>query len=161
MAMKNYLRDHKDQLAKIVDQAIRQTFKVYFKLEVDIGSINSVDAMRDDVVCRTNIHDGGTRGVIFLAIERHMLIDLAKDIYPPDMASKPEAYEACATEIANIVCSRIKTYLNEQGYDFDMDIPLVSQEKEKFPHDVEVVFSVKEDNLVVDIGMEYSEKEFL
>ena len=51
----------------------------------------------------------------------------ASNFYPGDEAVKASVREDIACAVANIVGSKVKTYLNKQGYDFEMTIPFVAE----------------------------------
>jgi CheY-specific phosphatase CheX len=147
------LKDHKSQVMDVVDDAIRKTFKIYFDLDVDVEKIRSFDFLKASITCKTTIHDSGLKGMVFISIEESMLEELARKVYPPQTVLNAETLESCALEITNIVCSRIKTYFNESGYNFDMDLPSVVKDKDIVDDDIEMIFSVKEERMIIDIGM--------
>lgn len=154
--MNTYLREHKAKITAIVNEAICETFRVYFKLEVNVEKIRAFETLDDGVTCKTEVFDKDAKGAIFLSIERKMLLDMANAVYPPEIAESREALESCAMEITNIVCARLKSYFNEHGYNFEMGIPEIVNNHDGLLNDIEIVFSVKEKKMIVDIGMQKS-----
>ena len=74
------------------------------------------------------------------------------------MAKTDQAIHSCINEITNIVCTRVKGYFADLGYDLSMEIPSVVADQEKRRDDIEILFSVEENKLVIDIGMQKDKK---
>lgn len=147
------LRDHSDRLKLVVEEAIRKTFSLYFGIDVDIEGRDLFVPVHDGVLCRTRMYDArGAWGVIFIEMERAILRQMSEAVYPKGQVLSDDMVEACAVEITNIVCTRVKTYFNETGYDLSMDIPSVAEAGETLSDDIKFIFSVKNDKLVIDIG---------
>lgn len=152
--MTSRIKQYETQLGEIVNKSLTDTFVNYFKISINKETLKPGSQFDDLVTTQTYIHDVNLSGLIFISIERKMLVQLAAAVFPPDMAVTDPAIESCLTDISNIVCSRIKTYFNEIGYDMVMDIPSVTMRREKRLDNIQILFSVREDKLVVDIGFE-------
>lgn len=149
----SYLRENRAELTNLVNDAIRETFRLYFDIDVNIDKVFSFKPIRDAVICRTEIDDNNSNAAILISIEKEMLIELAAKIYGEAAAKEQASYESCAMEITNIVCSRIKTFFNDHGHNFGMHLPHIVTNIEDHSNDLELLFSVREDKMTVDIGM--------
>lgn len=150
--MKYALKQHEDKIAQIVNRTLGDTFSHYFKTDINQERLRPGSQLNDLVTAQTYIHDKTASGLIFISIERNMLQRLSTAVFPPEMALSEAAIESCLTEISNIVCNRIKTYFNDNGYDMVMDIPTVTRESQNQIDNIQILFSVREDKLMVDIG---------
>ena len=146
------LKSHEDKITQIVSETLRDTFKTYF--DIDIGKFQNQDQtgnLADGVVCKTVFKNGTASGAVFVSFEKPFLQIVSGMIYPPEAANTQESFHSCASEIANIVSNRVKTYLNDQGYSLKMGIPSIEETAEEDDDDINISFSVKEKKLFVDI----------
>lgn len=143
---------HKEQIQGIVSDTLQLTFKNYFNIDIYKGGTQDVKNFKDGVYCETLITDPENSAVVLISFEKPFLEELAKIVYPPSEAKAAESIEACAKEIANIVTARVKTYLNESGYNLTIGIPSVVDNSTLSIEDVKVSFFIKDSRLFVDIG---------
>ncbi len=146
------LKAHESEITAIVSKTLRDTFKTYF--DIDLGDFANQDTagnIPDGVVCKTEFKNGTASGAVFVSFEKPFLKIVSEMIYPPEAANTQESFQSCATEIANIVSNRVKTYLNEQGYSLKMGIPSIEPTTDKDDDDINISFSVREKKLFVDI----------
>ena len=71
------------------------------------------------------------------------------------------AAQSCINEITNIVTARVKTYLNEHGFDFGMGLPEVVNSRETKQDNLEMFFRTQDNRLAIDIGMEEERSGYL
>ncbi len=146
------LKAHEDEITGIVSETLRETFKTYFNIELgDYANKNSAGDIADGVVCKTIFKNGTASGAVFVSFEKPFLQIVSGMIYPPEAANATESFHSCASEIANIVSNRVKTYLNDQGYSLKMGIPSIEESADETDDDINISFSVKEKKLFVDI----------
>lgn len=61
------------------------------------------------------------------SFDDQLLSMTAANFYPGDEAAKPSVREDIACAVANIVGSKVRTFLNKHGYNFEMTIPFVAE----------------------------------
>ena len=74
----------------------------------------------------------------------HHLVDGA---YGGDSSQNSDSYKDAACEIANIVCCRVKSVLNEHGYSLSMDLPYSVEKDGKninYKDSINMYFSVND-----------------
>lgn len=153
------LQDHEEEIGRIVTDVIKETFKSYFSINVTPADLATAMTQREDlVICEAVMHEDEAEGALYLSFDREALIRLAKIVYPPDVAQNREAFESCATEIANIVTIRVKNYLNDQGYNLKMDIPAIADMPANLTKSIHFLFSVEDKDLLVDVTFEDRKK---
>ncbi len=143
---------HKEKIQEIVSDTLQITFKTYFNIDIyKAGNINSKN-LKEGIYCETIIRDSENNAVVLISFEKPFLQELANIVYAPNEAGNVESVEACAKEISNIVTARVKTYLNESGYNLTLGIPAIVNTSELLTEDVKVSFFIQDSRLFVDIG---------
>lgn len=75
------------------------------------------------------LEEGAAAGADFcFSFDQDLLEKAASGFYPGDQLQNPQIFEDIACAISNIVGSRIKTWLNDNGYDLSMGLPFVEHE---------------------------------
>lgn len=151
-ALEKTLLAHKEKIQEIVSDTLQITFKNYFNIDIYKSGIYAGKNLKDGIFCETHIADPANEAVVLISFEKPFLQELAKMVYPPAEADKSASMESCAKEIANIVTARVKTYLNESGYDLKIGIPSIVNTTELSTEDVKVSFFIEQSRLYVDIG---------
>lgn len=152
--MSNNLEEHKKKILSIVKETIKETFLSYFNLTCEeIEQLRSQEPDAEKITCETKIQNTTSECIVSVTIEENILEKISQIIYPPDQAKTQEAYESCVLEIANIVGMRVKTYLNECGFDLTASIPKVSNTFKSEYDDIYISFNIEEKHLHVDIKL--------
>ena len=115
----------KKELTDIIVEHVLKTFQTMFGVNV-IRTLNSnISFNEDDLVSMVALHQNGTDIIIRFAFPRNLISPLLTKIYDPVMAMHESVVEDAACEIANIVCSGLKSTLNQNGYQLEMQIPKI------------------------------------
>ena len=125
MKLQEMNQDVKLELKRHIVEQVEKTFVVLFNVKV-----KQLDDIRkkfndDDLVTRVSMHQEGIEAILRFAFPRQLLKPLLLKIYPPELARHESIFEDAACEITNIVCSSLKTFLNENDYTFSMEIPKI------------------------------------
>ena len=152
--MDNDLEEHKTKILSIVKETVRETFLSYFNLTCEeVEKLRAEEPNAEKITCETKIHNTKSECVVAVTIEENILEKISQIVYPPDIAKTKQAYESCVLEVANIVGMKVKTYLNENGFELKASIPTVSKVIKTEHDDIFISFSIEEEYLHVDIKL--------
>jgi hypothetical protein len=117
----------KKDVTTIISQAVVETVQVMFGQHIEVlRTARPVEA--DTVSVRVLLLQDEMCVVFRFAFERSLLVKLISSFYPSDAQQDDLPYEDGASEIANIVCNRVKKFLNQQGYNLVMHLPEIERE---------------------------------
>jgi CheY-specific phosphatase CheX len=122
--MKEDIYAAREQISTVVRQAMEETFNTMFKLAV-LNDPAPLMAPAEIVMAYVKLNHGETDMDFSFRFDMQLLLQAAASIFRPEYlgAASPHADIAC--EVANIVCHRVKAYLNEEGCHTDMGFPFV------------------------------------
>lgn len=83
-------------------------------------------------MCEVKMEHGNIEMFVCFDFDADLLFRLVDETYAGEDVSDLKPYSDAACEIANIVCCRIKSILNGNGYKFDMKIPEPVDNQDKF-----------------------------
>lgn len=130
--------DIRAHISKLIQDSTKETFQNLFGINVSSDEVATADIEADNVLCcRADLHQEGLFASMLFSYDKTLLVNLIRDVYPPDMLESEETIDDAGLEIANIVGNYVKAYLNENGYELKMEIPY------KFD-----VYSPAEDNAI-------------
>lgn len=152
--MSKSLRMHQNEVTNIVDGTLREIFKQYFQMDIDLEAFHQTSPLHNALISRSLLSDKEALTVIMLSIEKDMMAYIVGRVFPEGTDAMGEAAQSCINEITNIVSSRVKTYFNECGFDFLMEIPEIINERDISDDHFEILFSAQDNHLSVDIGIE-------
>ncbi|HRQ59932.1 MAG TPA: hypothetical protein PLO23_00190 [Alphaproteobacteria bacterium] len=151
----------KKTLTHIIIDHVEETFQKIFGVSIrpSLEKISNFD--EDDIIIAVGMNEDEGAGAevnMHFVFHRHLLGPLLMRIYPPVMASHETTLEDAACEIANIVCSGLKTHLNENGFMLVMDFPKIVHllkvaDKTQGPDNLHINFLLQSDGLSVDMNM--------
>ena len=149
--MLDNLKKHEKEIVGIVNDTVKETFRSYFNIDCDQLKTPQTTGKNTGITCKAEFKNANSEGAVFVTIEEAILDKISSIIYPPDSAKMKESYQACAIEIANIVGMRVRTYLNDNGYDLEMSIPSIASLQKENDDDIYISFSIEDRYLHIDI----------
>lgn len=137
----------KNKLFGSMDLVVQDVFNNYFGVSVKVN--NSYDATesatdRKNCLCEVKMEQTGIDIFLCFDFDAELLFRLVDETYAGEVINDLAPYNDAACEIANIVCCRIKSILNGNGYKFDMSIPKSIDNNDKFngvPYTLNMRFS--------------------
>jgi len=124
------INEERGQIAEIVSTTVVETFSEMFGQPVTADSIAKRTKELTDqqsVFSSIKLHQGKNDVEFCFRFDFDLLLQAAALIFTPEYLAHNKVHEELAREIANIVCSKVKAYLNERGYDIDMGFPYIPQ----------------------------------
>ncbi len=147
-----FLKEHEEELIKIISTSVQETFHTYFNMDVGFQNLPvPYGKQKEPVICEALVHNETVDGAVIVSFEKDTLIKLTQIVYPPELAASKEALEGCAEEVANIVGTRVKNYLNDYNLNLHMEVPKVLalyDPKNNFLH---LSFSIINNSMMVDL----------
>ena len=148
----NFFKDHENELIKIITDTVQETFHTYFQTDILFQNLPvPYGQQKEPVIFEAIVHSGLVDGAVVMSFEKDALINLAKMVYPPELAPQKEALEGCAEEITNIVGTRVKNYLNEYDLNLHMNVPHLLNEYDGKRNFLHVSFVLVNNSLMVDV----------
>lgn len=125
----------KNKIIGSIDLVIREVFSNYFGVSVfadDAADANlSLDG-KEVCLCQVHMKQDGINMFLCFSFDANLLYRLVDEAYGGEAIADLEPYNDAACEIANVVCCRVKSILNENGYHLNMEIPYTGDETNKF-----------------------------
>lgn len=144
----------KADLAEIVTSSVVYTVSTMFGHKIDVLRSESYEPAARAVTARVILFQDDNYAIFRFAFDRAMLMMLMSKFYPPEVLEAEKPFEDSACEIANIVCNRVKSYLNEQGFNLVMHLPSVERGKvDDKGKIVNLNFTLNQDRLHVDFAL--------
>lgn len=147
----------KSQVCDVIRDSVVSVFSCMFNIDVTPLEANARAAHAPtDFICQVILRHDDLRADFHFSFDQHMLEPLVTAMYPPEALKDNFAYEDASCEIANIVCSRVKAFLNSRGYRFSMEIPFMDYAR-NLPDQTEEIthihFSLKDDRFLVNFAL--------
>ncbi len=117
----------KNHVTEIVTRSVIHTVNTMFGQNIEAVRSN-MPVKGDTVTVRVLLLQDDTCAVFRFAFDRALLVTLISSYYPPETLEGNFPFEDGASEIANIVCNRVKKFLNQQGYNLAMSLPEIERE---------------------------------
>lgn len=149
----------KRTLTNIIIDHVEDTFQKIFGVSIRPSLEKISDFDEDDIIVVVGMQEDGMDVSMHFVFHRLLLSPLLLRIYPAVMASHETTLEDAACEISNIVCSGLKTHLNENGFSLVMDFPRIihsyklAEQKDETPDNLNINFLLQSDGLSVDMAM--------
>lgn len=157
----------KRELKDKITEQVEKTFAVMFSAKVQSVDNKHSAFNDDDLITKAVMHQDNLEVILRFVFPRHLLKPLLLKVYPPELATHEMAYEDAACEITNIVCSGLKTYLNESNYKLVMNLPAVdygfvdTNVTHKANEHLNLHFMLQDSNFLVDLIMDNKAKNSL
>ena len=138
--MKAQIIAEKQQIAAIVRQMTEEVFNTMFSNPVTSDETSQFSEFRDVVIAHVKLNHGPTDINFFFKFDMQLLLQIGMKMFSEEYLRDSPVYEDLACEVANIVCSKVKAYLNEEGYHTEMSFPFIPKgEEEAAPKDADFV----------------------
>ena len=111
------------ELKKIISDTTIEIVEMMFGYK--LCSATPADLQGERVASFVTFTQGEARVKFCMTFEKPFIQSLIRDIYPEDVLSKQASaiYQDTASELTNIICNRIKAYINGNGFDYEVSIP--------------------------------------
>ncbi len=155
MAMENSL---KTQALEVIRREVKNLFATMFSIDVEVCD-NCYENLDDDtIVAKCSLFQDDVIFVLRFAFQRHVISPMIVKLYDPIMAMHESTIEDAACEISNIVCSGLKTFLNQSGYKLRISLPEIDpgfkSYSDRNPESIGIYFIVQGN--IFQIGIEES-----
>lgn len=113
-------------ISEVVSHNVIDTFNNMFGQEVSADRPPPEVSPGNMVISCVRLTQDNVHADFWFRFEMDLLLQAASALFPPDYIEKNLVHESLACEIANIVCAKVKAFLNEQGYDTEMGFPFIA-----------------------------------
>lgn len=154
--MASFSMDLKEKVTQVIRNSVISTFNELFQVKVSSERRHDHVSKEGELSCRVDLFQDDMEATLRFTFEKELLHTLIMDMYAPETLESQSTYEDAACEIANIVCCRVKAFLNGQGYNMSMKIPYAEKpgHKDTDGNDtVHLSFSLQEEDFFVDFDM--------
>ncbi|MDE1152449.1 MAG: hypothetical protein PW788_07925 [Micavibrio sp.] len=131
--MKKHIGDERTQISELVSATVVETFTNMFGQSVTADALARKMQQSPEsksVYSSVKLHHGKTHVEFCFRFDFDLLLQAAALIFSADYLANNPVHEDLACEIANIVCSKVKAYLNDRGYDTEMGFPYIPKPNE-------------------------------
>lgn len=118
------------EISGVVEDTVIETFNGMFGQRVVAAAVRKAsepEPERKVYACLLLDQKMDVSANFCFSFDDRLLSLTAANFYPGEEAAKPSVREDIACAVANIVGSRVKTFLNKNGYNFEMTIPFVAE----------------------------------
>jgi CheY-specific phosphatase CheX len=116
-------------ISEVLSHNVIDTFNSMFGQDVSANRQEPKVPPGNVVVACVRLSQGNAHADFWFRFEMDLLLQAASAIFPADYIAENMVHESLACEIANIVCTKVKAFLNEQGYDTEMGFPFIATSK--------------------------------
>lgn len=158
--MKDKMAAHRSQISSVVVSSVIDTFNLMLRQNVSAMAARSPRPPGPDmaVYACVRLSQEDLSANFYFSFDRNLLVLTAAAFYEKERGRQPGVQEDIACAVANIVGGKVKTFLNREGYDFDMGVPFVAKPGDPGAEDtIHVHFSYDrtgDNGLVVNYVME-------
>lgn len=131
--MKAQIIAEKQQIAAIVRQMTEEVFKTMFSNPLMSDEKSKFSEFKDVVISQVKLNHGPTDINFYFRFDMQLLLQIGIKMFSQDYLRDNSVYEELACETANIVCAKVKAYLNEEGYHTEMSFPVISKGEDMPP----------------------------
>ena len=127
--MKDKMAAYRGQISSVVVSSVIETFNQMLHQNVTAMPVRAPRQPGPDmaVFACVRLDQKDLQADFYFSFDRSLLLLTATAFYEQDRSKQPAVQEDIACAVANIVGGKVKTFLNEQGYEFDMGIPFVAR----------------------------------
>jgi two-component system chemotaxis response regulator CheY len=116
-----------EELHPTINTLVKDIFSELFSVEIDIGKevkLSDIDSGKH-LICIGKIFQDNMSISLRFFFTYELLHPLLLQFYSEKLLQDKLLYQDAACEIVNILCSKIKTFINQYGYQLDLDIPYI------------------------------------
>lgn len=152
------IQDKRESISRVVSESVVETFNTMFGQNVTPGAAAAkFEGHTGSVYSSIKLHQGDVHIEFCFHFDFQLLFNAASLIFTPEYLEKSPVHQDIALEIANIVCSKVKAYLNDSGFDTEMGFPYVPQHEKnpllKHDNTVHMHFSYNDGNKQEGLGV--------
>jgi CheY-specific phosphatase CheX len=118
------------RITDVVTESVVETFNSMFGQDVSAGTKRPPTAPDNNVISCVKLLQGRSEVDFVFRFDMQLLLLAASGIFTQEYIRQNPVHQDLACEIANIVCAKVKTYLNDEGYDTEMGFPFVPNAEE-------------------------------
>lgn len=128
--MKKDIAAAQERISNVVAESVVETFNSMFGQ--DVSNVHwKPDLTPDNIVLSSvKLLQGRSAMDFVFRFDMKLLLQAASLIFTKEYIDHNPVHEDLACEIANIVCAKVKTYLNDEGFDTEMGFPFVPKAEE-------------------------------
>lgn len=121
------INSERGQISKLVSDTVVETFTSMFGQPVTAESLalKTKEEGNQSVYSSIKLHQGSSDIEFCFRFDFDLLLQAAALIFTPEYLKHNPVHEELAREIANIVCSKVKAYLNDRGFSIEMGFPYI------------------------------------
>lgn len=133
--MKANIIEAREDLSLVVRQAVEEAFNTMLQQAVLAGKRTpSLEKDFNEVVLvSVKLNHGPTTIDFHFKFDMRLLMQAALLVFTPEYIAGNAIQEDIGCEVVNIVCHKVKAYLNEEGYFTEMGFPYVQKPDEAPP----------------------------
>jgi chemotaxis protein CheY-P-specific phosphatase CheC len=136
-------RELVDETTAMLAESVSSTLFSMFNTKVNIRSCGRPGGGGNDYRFQARLTQDDSWAALTFAIDRDLMQKMVRNIFSEEDLQDGAIYESAASEVTNVVCSSLKTFLNSRGYEMSMGVPYRVDEKSAGKEDVlaEMVFT--------------------
>lgn len=119
------IHDAREKISKVVSESVVETFNTMFGQSVTAEDLGKQFGADKSVYSAIKLQQGEVVLEFCFRFDIQLLLKAASLIFTKEYLEKNPVHEDIACEIANIVCSKVKAFLNDSGYDTEMGFPFI------------------------------------
>ncbi|TAL38760.1 MAG: hypothetical protein EPN97_03395 [Alphaproteobacteria bacterium] len=131
--MKANIIEAREDLSAVVRQAVEEAFNTMLQQPVLAGKRAPSQDFSEVVFVNVKLNHGPTTIDFSFKFDMQLLIQAAQQVFSAEYIKNNAIHEDIGCEIVNIVCHKVKAYLNEEGYFTEMGFPYVPEPGERLP----------------------------
>ncbi|HYD19030.1 MAG TPA: hypothetical protein VEF76_11175 [Patescibacteria group bacterium] len=113
-------------ISEVVSDGVVETFNSMFGQAITAGDLaEKFQSEKGSVYSSIKLHQANVDVEFCFRFDIELLLQAAELIFTRDYLDANPVQNDIACEIANIVCSKVKAYLNEKGFDTEMGFPFI------------------------------------
>jgi hypothetical protein len=113
------------QISDIISGAVVETFTNMFGQDVIPNTREPLTAPDNAVMACVKLHQGEESLDFCFKFDMRLLLLAASRVFKSEYLQNNPVHEDIACEIVNIVCAKVKAFLNERGYQTEMGFPFI------------------------------------
>ena len=123
--MKDKMAAYRGQISSVVVSSVIDTFNLMLHQNVTAMPVRTPRQPGPDmaVYACVRLDQKDLQADFYFSFDRSLLLLTATAFYETERGKQPAIQEDIACAVANIVGGKVKTFLNQQGYEFDMGVP--------------------------------------
>lgn len=120
------------KISQVVEDSVVETFTSMFGQAVTAEGARKMLAEpgQNSVYSAVKLHQGDVHVEFCFHFDFNLLLQAAQLIFTQEYLANNPVHEDLACEIANIVCSKVKAYLNDTGFETEMGFPYIPEKDE-------------------------------